>query len=196
MAASPVTRLSDDQCWALLEHERFGRLATNALGVMDITPLNYVSWDRTILIRTAPGSKLLQLTVSPDVAFEIDGREPGSAWSVVLKGRARMLTNPAEIVEAERAGLRNQLATEKPIWVRIEPSEVSGRHFVLSDSPLPEHQEPHAAPQYAPQYAAPQYAPQYAPHQAPQHAPQYAAPHAAPHPAPHPQSTYARHPFA
>ncbi len=137
MPVSPVTRLSDDQCWALLERERFGRLATNALGVMDITPLNYLAWKRTILLRTAPGSKLLELTVNPDVVLEIDGRESGFAWSVVLKGRARMLTNPAEIAEAEQAGLRNQLSGEKPIWVRIEPTAVSGRHFVLTEQPTP-----------------------------------------------------------
>ncbi len=65
MATSPITRLTDDQCWALLERARFGRLATNALGVMDITPINYLAWDRTILLRTAPGSKLLELTVNP-----------------------------------------------------------------------------------------------------------------------------------
>lgn len=135
MAPSPVTRLNDDQCWALLEHERFGRLATHALGVMDITPLNYVAWDRTILIRTAPGSKLLELTVNPDVAFEIDRREEGFAWSVVLKGQARMLTDPNEIVAAERAGMYSQLDTVKPIWVRIEPTQVSGRHFILTGQP-------------------------------------------------------------
>lgn len=134
---NPVTRLTDDQCWALLERERFGRLATNALGVMDITPINYVADQRTLLIRTAPGSKLLELTVNPDVAFEIDERANGYAWSVVLKGRARMLTDPNEIALAERAGLRTQLATEKHIWIRIEPTQVNGRHFVLTEEPTP-----------------------------------------------------------
>lgn len=149
MATSPVTRLTDDQCWALLERERFGRLATSALGVLDITPLNYLAWDRTLLLRTAPGSKLLELTVNPDVAFEIDGRETGFAWSVVLKGKARMLTNPVEIAEAERAGLRNQLDTEKPIWVRIEPTQVSGRHFVLSEQPTTPPPPPPSAASWA-----------------------------------------------
>lgn len=142
MSASPVTRLNDDQCWALLERERFGRLATTALGVIDITPLNYIAWDRTILLRTAPGAKLLELTVNPDIAFEIDARGSGFAWSVVLKGQARMLTNPVEIADAERVGLRNQLATDKPIWIRIHPTQVSGRHFKLTEQPTP----PPAAP--------------------------------------------------
>lgn len=132
MTANPVTRLTDDQCWALLERERFGRLATNALGVMDITPINYTTDNRTLLLRTAPGSKLLELTVNPEIAFEIDERGTGFAWSVVLKGRARMITDPHEIALVERAGLRTQIATEKSIWVRIEPSAVSGRHFVLA----------------------------------------------------------------
>jgi nitroimidazol reductase NimA-like FMN-containing flavoprotein (pyridoxamine 5'-phosphate oxidase superfamily) len=132
MTVSPVTRLTDDQSWALLERNHFGRLATNALGVMDITPLNYLAAQRTILLRTAPGSKLLELTVNPDVVLEIDGRETGYAWSVVLKGKARMLTNPAEISEAESTGLRTQLGTDKPIWIRIEPTQVSGRHFILT----------------------------------------------------------------
>jgi nitroimidazol reductase NimA-like FMN-containing flavoprotein (pyridoxamine 5'-phosphate oxidase superfamily) len=132
VTTNPVTRLTDDQCWALLDRERFGRLATNALGVMDITPINYVTDNRTLLIRTAPGSKLLELTVNSDVAFEIDERAPGYAWSVVLKGRARMITDAHEIALAERAGLQTQIATEKTIWVRIEPTQVSGRHFVLS----------------------------------------------------------------
>lgn len=132
MTVNPVTRLTDDQCWALLERERFGRLATNALGVMDITPINYTTDNRTLLLRTAPGSKLLELTVNPDIAFEIDERGTGFAWSVVLKGRARMITDPHEIAVVERAGLQTQIATEKSIWVRIEPSAVSGRHFVLA----------------------------------------------------------------
>lgn len=132
MTSSPVTRLTDDQCWALLAREGFGRLATSALGVIDITPVNYAVDGRTLLLRTAPGTKLLELTVNADVAFEIDERAPGYAWSVVLKGRARMITDPHEIAVAERSGLRTQIATEKTIWVRIEPTAVSGRHFVLS----------------------------------------------------------------
>ena len=132
MTTNPVTRLNDDQCWALLERENFGRLATYALGVLDITPVNYATDQRTILLRTAPGAKLLELTVNADVAFEIDARSPEYAWSVVAKGRARMLVDPNEIAHAEQSGLAPQVGTQKNIWVRIEVGQVSGRHFVLS----------------------------------------------------------------
>ena len=50
--------LSDEECWALLEAQEVGRLGVSVAGEVDIFPLNFVVTDRTIVFRTAEGSKL------------------------------------------------------------------------------------------------------------------------------------------
>jgi nitroimidazol reductase NimA-like FMN-containing flavoprotein (pyridoxamine 5'-phosphate oxidase superfamily) len=129
MAESPVTKLSDEQCWKLLGGSSFGRLATSALGMVDIMPINYVVDKGTLVFRTAPGSKLLEISVSNIVAFEIDNYRANDAWSVVLKGTAEMITNPYDIVLAEALPLNPWVPTDKPIFVRITPTDITGRHF-------------------------------------------------------------------
>ena len=44
--------------------------------------------NRSLLIRTASGNKLLAAVLQSDVAFEIDWRDDTSAWSVVARGTA------------------------------------------------------------------------------------------------------------
>ena len=93
----PVRELDRDECRELLKTAQLGRLATAAGGEPDIFPVNFHSDGDTILIRTAPGTKLLELTVHSAVAFEIDGWDDDGAWSVVAHGRARQLELQSEI---------------------------------------------------------------------------------------------------
>jgi uncharacterized protein len=132
---NPVLELNDEQSWRLLEVTRHGRLVVSVAGEPDIFPVNYVSSNGKLYLRTAPGNKLAQLTINSAVLFEADGILSEEAWSVVLRGKARVLSNSAELAAVEELGLKSWVPTLKDFYVEIEPDSVSGRHFQLGDQP-------------------------------------------------------------
>lgn len=129
-SSDTITPLEDEEIWDLLAMIPIGRLATAAAGEVDIFPVNFAVADREIYINTTPGSKLVEAVVNPRVAFEIDQWGPDFAHSVVLKGVAKLLDTEAELAVAERTGLVSYTTTEKTEWLRISPTEVTGRRFV------------------------------------------------------------------
>jgi nitroimidazol reductase NimA-like FMN-containing flavoprotein (pyridoxamine 5'-phosphate oxidase superfamily) len=132
---NPVLELDDEQSWKLLEGTRHGRLVVSVAGDPDIFPVNYLTSGRKIYLRTAPGNKLAQLTINSTVLFETDGILSDEAWSVVLRGTARVLSNSAEITAVEELGLKSWVPTLKDFYVEIEPASVTGRHFQLGEQP-------------------------------------------------------------
>ena len=131
----PVQVLSNDECWELLLSSSFGRLAAAVADDIEIFPLNFVAADRRLLFRTAEGTKLLALTVNNKVVLETDAIGRSDAWSVVVKGIARVLDTQAEIDAANALPLRPLVPTFKYIWVEVTPTEVSGRRFALEPEP-------------------------------------------------------------
>ncbi|HMM83420.1 MAG TPA: pyridoxamine 5'-phosphate oxidase family protein [Terrimesophilobacter sp.] len=131
----PVSTLDLDECWRLLTANSLGRIALSAAGEIDIFPVNYYADGSTILLRTAPGTKLVELTLDDRVAFEIDGYTGDMAWSVVVKGTAHQLESGDEIGEAEAAPLTPWIPTLKFRFVRITPKEITGRKFHPAPEP-------------------------------------------------------------
>jgi len=132
----PVATLTENACWRALEATTVGRIAI-ALGDGDIEvfPVNYTTTEGHILFRTAPGSKLLALAAHPRVAFEIDGFDDAAAFSVVVKGHAERIEHQQEVDAAELLPLAPWIPTLKYRWVRIVPTEVSGRVFRRGPEP-------------------------------------------------------------
>lgn len=131
----PGSNMSTDDAWRFLEHTRFGRLALSVGNVPDIFPINYLAHDGRLLMRTNPGTKLAELTINDHVAFEIDGLAENEAWSVVLKGKARVLESQTEIDAASELPLAPWLPTLKYTFVEITPSSVRGIRFALGTEP-------------------------------------------------------------
>jgi len=129
VAANPVEILDERECWELLELAPMGRIALAAGGEIDIFPINFAVHDGCLWFRTGPGTKLLELTIHPEVAIEIDGWDEGEAFSVVVKGTAERLEHGAEIDEAERLELRPWVPMPRGRWVRVRPALMSGRRF-------------------------------------------------------------------
>ncbi|MFP5313121.1 MAG: pyridoxamine 5'-phosphate oxidase family protein [Actinomycetes bacterium] len=132
---NPVLELDDEQSWRLLAATQHGRLVVSVSGEPDIFPVNYVTSNRKLYLRTAPGNKLAQLTINAKVLFETDGILSEEAWSVVLRGTARVLSNSAEVSAIEELGLKTWVPTLKDFYVEIEPQSVSGRHFMFGEQP-------------------------------------------------------------
>ena len=116
-------------CWQLLGQEEVGRLAVSVSRYPEIFPVNYVVDQRTVIFRTAEGTKLLATVISPSVAFEVDGYDPeaGEAWSVVIKGLAREI--PMHDLLDDTFPLFPWTATPKPRFVRVVPDSITGRRF-------------------------------------------------------------------
>lgn len=128
--------LDEDRCWDRLRSTSVGRLAVDNGGQPDIFPINYVIDDKSIVFRTKPGTKLAASVLLQRVAFEIDGYEPqlGQAWSVVVKGRARLIERMQERYDAEDLPLFPWVAFPKSEFVRVIPQEVTGRNFHLIEN--------------------------------------------------------------
>ncbi|WP_270409907.1 pyridoxamine 5'-phosphate oxidase family protein [Microbacterium maritypicum] len=131
----PIEMLTSDRSWELLGTQELGRLVTHVGETIDIFPVNYVVDGEGILFRTAPGSKLFELTVNTDVLFEVDDHTDTDAWSVIIRGYATALESDADVQRAETAGLRPWIPTVKRVYVRIAPTSVSGRAFCRSAEP-------------------------------------------------------------
>ena len=128
---TPVERLPEDECWALLAQEEFGRLAFRLVDEVHLVPINYLVDDGTQHNRSAPGAKLLAAELESDVAFEIDWHDDQAAWSVVARGHIRRL-DEAEEDRVDALPLRSWLDTHKYDVVQLVPTSVTGRRFVLT----------------------------------------------------------------
>ncbi len=131
----PVSILSETESWNLLSSRSLGRLVTSVDGQPEIFPVNYVVQHRTILFRTAEGTKLISTAINHNVLFEADDHNVAEGWSVIVKGMARSMRSDEEIAEAEQAQLLPWIATVKPHYVRIRPISVTGRRFMFGSEP-------------------------------------------------------------
>ncbi|MGO9927116.1 MAG: pyridoxamine 5'-phosphate oxidase family protein [Mycobacterium sp.] len=130
-----VTILPVHECWDLMAGVALGRLVTSVDGQPEIFPVNYAVQRRTVLFRTAEGTKLVSTAINHRVLFEVDDHSAAGGWSVIVKGHARSLRTNEEIEEAERAQVLPWTASEKSHYVRIIPETVTGRRFRFG-SPL------------------------------------------------------------
>ena len=130
-----VTVLDEGEAWRLLADVRLGRLVTYFGGQLEIFPVNFVVDDRTVLFRTAEGTKLFTTVMSDQVLFEADEHTDEGGWSVIVRGVAHILNTADEIHAADRAGLIPWVATEKLRYVRITPTQLSARRFRFGPEP-------------------------------------------------------------
>lgn len=131
----PVAVLDAEECFEKLATQNFGRMVLRVGEVIEVFPFNFVVDGRSLVMRTAAGTKLAAITISDEVLVEVDERTETSAWSVVLRGKATVLERSAEIEAAEELPLRPQIPTMKRTFVRITPTSVSGRSFDFSAEP-------------------------------------------------------------
>jgi len=134
-----VEVLSEATCLALLRSVEVGRLAIAIRNVPEIFPINYVMDDDTVVFRTGEGTKLAGALLGVGVAFEVDGydTDAGVAWSVVIKGHAVEIDKMYELFDAADLPLFPWHAGSMHRFVRIRPSEMTGRMFVVDATPRP-----------------------------------------------------------
>ncbi len=134
----PDYQLSIDQCWVLLDTEVVGRLSLIVDGHPEIFPVNFVLERRSIVFRTAGGTKLWGAMTSKPVAFEIDGYDPHEqqAWSVVARGEAELIESQDDKDAADARLLEPWQAGDKDFYVRLSPKALTGRRFKVNNPDL------------------------------------------------------------
>ncbi|CQD17588.1 putative flavin-nucleotide-binding protein [Mycolicibacterium conceptionense] len=133
--SEPVEILSEQESWELLGGASLGRLVTAVDDEAHIFPVNFVVQNRTILFRTAAGTKLISAAINNQVLFEADDHSPAEGWSVIVRGIARTLRTDEDMEQAEQAQLLPWTATSKTHYVRVSPVRVTGRRFRFGPEP-------------------------------------------------------------
>jgi hypothetical protein len=137
-ADTEVLELGRDECLRLLASHSFGRLAVNGGTGQPpvIRPVNYAFDERTrsVVFRTAAGSKFYALLKAAHAAFEVDETDEASrtGWSVIMHGVTDELTNPADVRRLEGLGLEPWAPGPKVHWMHIRAWTVSGRRIALA----------------------------------------------------------------
>lgn len=134
--------ITADEARELLRAETFGHLGFAHEGQPYVLPINYAYDGDEIFFVTTPGAKSRVITTNPKVCLQVERVQDRTRWqSVLLTGRAELLTAPAEIERAvERVTVRNPTqkpATERRFYdnegvvaFRIRPANVSGRKTI------------------------------------------------------------------
>ncbi len=117
-------------CLQLLASVPVGRVGFVADGEVVVLPVNHILDGQDPVFRTASGSKLSAAEGQSLVAFEADeyDERTRTGWSVLVTGRAEMVYDEAEVERLSQRGLHPwATAVERPFWIRIRATSVSGR---------------------------------------------------------------------
>ncbi|WP_172592284.1 pyridoxamine 5'-phosphate oxidase family protein [Subtercola boreus] len=125
----PVTELSAEHCWKLLNTTTLGRLGVSIDNQPEIFPVNYTADGASIIFRTAHGTKLRDLLINNTVVLEVDAQIENGAWSVTVKGAAAIIGPDAPPGSDADEFLPRWIPTEEFVYVRITPTEIRGRKF-------------------------------------------------------------------
>ena len=131
--------LPADECYRLLGTHEVGRIGVNAEHYPLIFPVNYALDGTTIVVRTAPGTKLAAASHA-NVTFEVDDidRRSRTGWSVLVRGLAEEVGTehrPELIARTHASGAVPWAPGEHGNWLRIIAHHISGRRIVPGELP-------------------------------------------------------------
>lgn len=133
-SASTDGTIAFEEYWDLLASAVVGRLALVVDGHPEIFPVNFVVERRTIVFRTAGGTKLWESKKEMAAAFEIDGYDAlaEEAWSVVTRGNLAKTYGQEEKDAVDALGLEPWEPGVKSHYVRLAPKVLTGRRFKVA----------------------------------------------------------------
>lgn len=127
--------LSPDECRELLHSEQIGRIGFQVDGQVVMLPINYAFVADSVLFRTSAGSKLDIAQRRQAASFEIDDWDAStrSGWSVLVKGRAEVVTDEWMIAICEHFDVDPWAdSVPRDRWVRLSADEITGRWIFRS----------------------------------------------------------------
>ncbi|CAL9342544.1 putative protein [Streptomyces sp. enrichment culture] len=124
--------LDRQECLRLLAKVPVGRVVYTRQALPAVLPINFaLDTDASVLLRTSPDADLVRAIDGVVVAFEADEFDAAtqSGWSVVVTGRATVVTDPDEHERLSQAGPTSWMPLHDPVFVRIESEMVTGREL-------------------------------------------------------------------
>jgi nitroimidazol reductase NimA-like FMN-containing flavoprotein (pyridoxamine 5'-phosphate oxidase superfamily) len=124
--------LDRQECLRLLAKVPVGRVVYTRQALPAVLPVNFVlDTDASVLLCTSAASELARAIDGVVVAFEGDELDPvtRSGWSVVVTGRAAVVTDPAEHERLSRSGPTSWMPMRDEVFVRITSEMVTGREL-------------------------------------------------------------------
>lgn len=125
--------LDRQECLRLLAQVPLGRIVHTRKALPAVLPVNFcLDGEGSVLLRTSAASELARAVDGVVVAFEADEVDTTahSGWSVVVTGRASIVTDPAERARLAHTGPRSWVAAPRDAFVRIQAELVTGRALV------------------------------------------------------------------
>lgn len=121
--------LSDDECRALLAEAVIARVAVVVNGVPQVVPVNHVVVDGDVVFRTGSGTKLAAALLESPVSVEVDRVDEAAltGWSVLVSGRASVVTDPDVLERIDREPLVTWAPGPRDDVVRVRVETISGR---------------------------------------------------------------------
>ncbi|MFE9775311.1 pyridoxamine 5'-phosphate oxidase family protein [Streptomyces sp. NPDC005931] len=111
-----------------------GRVVHTRRALPAVLPVNFsLDTDGCVVVRTSAASELARAVDGAVVAFEADqvDMRAYSGWSVVVTGRATVVSDPAEHDRLTREGPASWVPSPADeVFLRIEPELVTGRRLV------------------------------------------------------------------
>ena len=129
--------LTRSECFELLSREHLGRVAVVDDQGPIVFPVNFVLDRHMVVFRTDEGTKLDAAARGGRVAFEVDGTDAAAhtGWSVLVRGEAVEVTDPAELARLRRLRLSPWAPGAKNRYVRNLPAALTGRRILRPGDP-------------------------------------------------------------
>ncbi|GAA1192969.1 pyridoxamine 5'-phosphate oxidase family protein [Streptomyces hebeiensis] len=124
--------LDRHECLSLLAKVPVGRVVYTRQALPAVLPINFsLDTDASVLLHTSPDSDLVRAIDGVVVAFEADEFDAASrsGWSVVVTGRATVVTDPVEHERLSDAGPTSWMPLGDAVFVRIESEMLTGREL-------------------------------------------------------------------
>ncbi|MGW1761119.1 helix-turn-helix domain-containing protein [Streptomyces mirabilis] len=128
-----LVELSAEECRSRLSGHGVGRIAMDTPDGPIVVPLNYTVIDDSVVFRTAPDA-VPATAVGAHVAFEVDHIDEAlsQGWSVLIRGFARAVTDPDAVRRLTELAYSGPWAGgERDVWVRLEPTDITGRRIAV-----------------------------------------------------------------
>lgn len=128
MTGPDLVVLDETACRRRLAANRFGRVALSVGALPVVFPVHYALLDGDPVFRTDAGTKLAAASSGNVLCLEIDevNAEDHTGWSVLVTGRAEVLSDPETLARAADLPLRPWVG-HGDAFVRIHGEVVSGR---------------------------------------------------------------------
>ncbi|MGW5114219.1 pyridoxamine 5'-phosphate oxidase family protein [Streptomyces noursei] len=123
-------QLNQRECLRLLTLVPIGRVVYTHEALPAVLPVTFsLDQEHAVVFRTSARSRMAHAVDGAVVAFEADWFDEAvqSGWSVVVTGRAALVTDRREQERLHAVGLRSWVSVPEDAFIRIAPDLVTGR---------------------------------------------------------------------